>query len=206
MNRKRPTIDDQVHGGDGVFPAAHHPVMIQGAGPGQRGDDREKPAMKLLGARPQDDQHPDQAAAVASQRRTPTFSPRKNNHSAVTNTARRNPVADAFRNRQEPQSRRENSDDNNSATSAHRLQTGTPGFASEQRRTRQHRRNHDQREHQKPDPGISIDGSVARDIFAVTIGDPEEHGRCRISAMRGTAGRPAPRAATGGRLPLGQRQ
>src|SRR6202171_4978465 len=121
--------------------------------------------------------------AVASQRRTPTLSPRNTIDSAVTNSGATKPVADASAMGRNRRPEMKNSDDDNSATPRITCRPGRPV-----------------RKANSGDPGgiagimirpntrnliqaISIDGSVADRYFAVTSEAPRNTVDARISAM-----------------------
>src|SRR4030081_3193051 len=142
------------HGGDGVFPSAHHPRHDQGAGPGQRGDDRQKSrGMKRAGTRPQDNQHakqPDRGRKPAAH--ADAFA-EKNNRQRRDEQWRDETGSGRFRYGQKPQAGDEKQRRRQQRDAAQYLQTGAIGSQGVQWRTRQHRRRHDQREHQKSNPG-----------------------------------------------------
>src|SRR3954471_13859011 len=120
---------------------------------------------------------------VASQRRTPTFSPRNAIDSAVTNNGAMKPVAEASAIGRKRRPEMKNSDDDNSAMPRITCRPGrsvcsansrVPGsiagtMISENTRKRIH--------------AISIEGSVAERYFAVTSEQPRKTVDVRISAM-----------------------
>src|SRR6267154_2842411 len=126
---------------------------------------------------------PIKPAAVASQRRTPTFSPRKTIDSAVTNSGATNPVADASAIGRNRKPEMKNSEDNNSAIPRIACKPGRPvrnansGEAGSIAGTMisANTRNLIQ--------AISIDGNVADRYFAVTSEAPRNTVDARISAM-----------------------
>jgi hypothetical protein len=126
---------------------------------------------------------PIKPAAVASQRRTPTPSPRKTIDSAVTNSGATKPVAEASAMGRNRKPEMKNSEDNNSATPRIACRPGRPV-----------------RNANSGEPGsiagtmiiantrnliqaISIDGNVVERYFAVTSEAPRNTVDARISAM-----------------------
>src|SRR5258707_2949857 len=122
-------------------------------------------------------------AAVASQRRTPTLSPRKTIDSAVTNSGATKPVAEASAIGRNRKPEMKNSEDNNSAIPRIACKPGRPV-----------------RNANSGEPGsiagtmisantrnliqaISIDGKVAERYFAVTSEAPRKTVDARIIAM-----------------------
>src|SRR5205823_5260481 len=121
--------------------------------------------------------------AVASQRRTPTRSPRKTIDSAVTNSGATKPVADASAIGRNRKPEMKNSEDDNNATprssckpgrSVRKAYSGEPGSiagtmisANTRNRTQ----------------AISIEGSVAERYFAVASEAPRNTVDARISAI-----------------------
>src|ERR1700682_632925 len=121
--------------------------------------------------------------AVASQRRTPTLSPRKTIDSAVTNNGATKPVADASAMGRNRKPEMKNSEDDSSATPRISCRPGRPVCKA-----------------YNGEPGviagtmisantrnliqaISIDGNVAERYFAVTSEAPRNTVDARISAM-----------------------
>src|SRR3954471_14818631 len=136
---------------------------------------------------------------VASQRRTPTFSPRNAIDSAVTNSGAMKPVAEASAMGRKRRPEMKNSDDDNSAMP--RI-TCSPGRSVRSANSRvpgsiagtminENTRNRIQ--------AISIEGSVAERYFAVTSEQPRKIVDVRISAMPRN-GRSARAGARGFRL------
>src|SRR3982074_813771 len=126
---------------------------------------------------------PIKPTAVASQRRTPTLSPRKIIDSAVTNSGATKPVADAAAMGRKRNPERKNSDDDNSATrritwgpgrSVRRANSGEPGSIAGTMIS-PNTKNLIQ--------AISIDGNVADRYFAVTSEAPRHPVEARINAM-----------------------
>src|SRR6266446_4427887 len=126
---------------------------------------------------------PIKPTAVASQRRTPTLSPRKTIDSAVTNSGATKPVADASAMGRNRRPEMKNSDDASSAMprlacrpgrSVRNAYSGEPGsmagimISANTRNLIQ---------------AISIDGKVADRYFAVTSDAPRNTVDARISAM-----------------------
>src|SRR6266850_171451 len=122
--------------------------------------------------------------AVASQRRTPTVSPRKTIDSAVTNSGATKPVAEASAIGRNRKPEMKNSEDPSSATPRiacnpgrceRKAYSGEPGtIAGDMINAKTRNRIH----------AISIDGSVADRYFAVTSEAPRNTVEARISAMR----------------------
>src|SRR6202158_4645560 len=121
--------------------------------------------------------------AVASQRRTPTLSPRKTIDSAGTNSGATKPVADASAMGRNRKPEMKNSEDDNSATprntckpgrSDRKAYNGEPGSIAGDMISA-NTRNRIQ--------AISIEGSVADRYFAVTSEAPRNTVDARISAM-----------------------
>src|SRR3981081_3135066 len=121
--------------------------------------------------------------AVASQRRTPTLSPRKTIDSAVTNSGAMKPVAEASAMGRNRRPEMKNSEDDNSATpriacrpgrSVRKANNGEPGSIAGTMISA-NTRNLIQ--------AISIDGNVADRYFAVTSDAPRNTVEARISAM-----------------------
>src|SRR5258705_9477891 len=121
--------------------------------------------------------------AVASQRRTPTVSPRKTIDSAVTNSGATKPVAEASAIGRNRKPEMKNSEDPSSATPRiacnpgrceRKAYSGEPGtIAGDMINAKTRNRIH----------AISIDGSVADRYFAVTSEAPRNTVEARISAM-----------------------
>src|SRR5258707_2945245 len=121
--------------------------------------------------------------AVASQRRTPTVSPRKTIDSAVTNSGATKPVAEASAIGRNRKPEMKNSEDPSSATPRiacnpgrceRKAYSGEPGtIAGDMINAKTRNRIH----------AISIDGSVADRYFAVTSDAPSNTVEARISAM-----------------------
>src|SRR6478752_6975661 len=126
---------------------------------------------------------PIKPTAVATQRRTPTLSPRKTIDSAVTNNGATKPVAEASAMGRNRKPEMKNSEDDNSATPRITCKPGRPV-----------------RKAYNGEPGsiagtmisantrnliqaISIDGNVADRYFAVTSEAPRNTVEARISAM-----------------------
>ena len=120
---------------------------------------------------------PIRPTAVAIQRRTPTFSPRKTIDSAVTNSGATKPVAEASAIGRKRRPEMKNSDEPSSAAPRINCRPDAAGLQREQRRARHHRRRHDQREHQEADPGDLDRGQRRREIFRGDVGDAEKHRR-----------------------------
>src|SRR6202790_1928453 len=121
--------------------------------------------------------------AVASQRRTPTLSPRNTIDSAVTNSGATKPVAEASAMGRNRKPEMKNSEDDNSATpritcrpgrSDRKAYNGEPGSIAGTMISA-NTRNLIQ--------AISIDGNVADRYFAVTSEAPRNTVDARISAM-----------------------
>src|ERR1700687_4859687 len=121
--------------------------------------------------------------AVASQRRTPTLSPRKTIDSAGTNSGATKPAADASAMGRNRKPEMKNSEDDNSATprntckprrSYRKAYNGDPGSIAGDMISA-NTRNRIQ--------AISIEGSVADRYFAVTSEAPRNTVDARISAM-----------------------
>src|SRR4051794_19525277 len=126
---------------------------------------------------------PTRPVIVASQRRTPTFSPRNAIDSAVTNSGAMKPVADASAIGKKRKPEMKNSEDDNSAMpritcspgrSVFKAENDVPGsiagtMISENTRNRIH--------------AISMEGNVAERYFAVTSEQPRNTVDARISAM-----------------------
>src|SRR3954452_17729373 len=122
-------------------------------------------------------------AIVASQRRTPTFSPRKAIDNAVTNSGAMKPVAEASAIGRKRSPEMKNNEDDNSATPRITCRPGRSDCKANSRvpgniagtmiiantRNRIH--------------AISIEGSVADRYFAVTSEHPRKIVDARISAM-----------------------
>src|SRR4051812_3208736 len=126
---------------------------------------------------------PIRPTAVASQRRTPTFSPRKKIDSAVTNKGATNPVADASAIGRNRKPEMKNKEDDNSATprincrpgrAVRNANSGEPGSIAGTMMIANTR---------KRIQAISIDGKVADRYFAVTSEAPRNTVDNRISAM-----------------------
>ena len=115
--------------------------------------------------------------AVASQRRTPTFSPRKTIDSAVTNSGETKPVAEASAIGRNRRPEMKNSDEPAARRRASHCRPGAVDLQRKQRRARHHRRRHDQREHQEADPGDLDRGQRRRQIFRGDVGGAEKHRR-----------------------------
>src|SRR5882672_5366669 len=121
--------------------------------------------------------------AVASQRRTPTLSPRKRIDSAVTNSGETKPVADASAMGRNRKPEMKNSEDESSAAPRsncnpgrceRKANSGEPGtIAGDMINANTRNRIH----------AISIDGSVADRYFAVASEAPRNTVEARISAM-----------------------
>ena len=82
-----------------------------------------------------------------------------------------------FRDRQKAQAGDEEQRRAKQRGAAHQLQAEPAGAQREQRRARQHRRRHDQREHQKPDPGDLDRGQRRRQIFRGDVRGAEKYRR-----------------------------
>jgi len=139
--------------------------------------------MKRTGARPQDESTPINPTAVASQRRTPTLSPKKTIDNAVTNSGETNPVADASAIGRNRRPEMKNSDEPNNATPriackpgrpVRKANNGEPGSIAGTMISA-NTRNRIQ--------AISIDGSVADRYFDVTSDIPRNTVEARISAI-----------------------
>src|SRR6476469_2329829 len=121
--------------------------------------------------------------AVASQRRTPTFSPRKTIESAVTNSGETKPVAEASAIGRNRKPEMKNRDDANSVTPRiicrpglweRKANNGEPGIIAGDMISAKTR---------NLIQAISIDGNVAERYFAVTSDAPRNTVDARISAM-----------------------
>src|SRR4030081_1761407 len=121
--------------------------------------------------------------AVASQRRTPTLSPRKTIDSAVTNSGAMKPVAEASAMGRNRRPEMKNSEDDNSATpriackpgrSDRKAYNGEPGSIAGDMISA-NTRNRIQ--------AISIEGSVADRYFAVTSEHPRNTVDAKINAI-----------------------
>src|SRR3981081_2800050 len=121
--------------------------------------------------------------AVASQRRTPTLSPRNTIDSAVTNSGETNPVADASAIGRNPRPVMKNSEDASSAAPRincrprrpdGKAYNGDPGSIAGNMIIPKTR---------NPIQAISIDGNVAERYFAVASEAPRNTVDARISAM-----------------------
>src|SRR4030088_3661807 len=119
----------------------------------------------------------------ASQRRTPTLSPRKTIDSAVTNSGAMKPVAEASAMGRNRRPEMKNSEDDNSATpriacrpgrSVRKANNGEPGSIAGDMISANIR---------NLIQAISIDGNVADRYFAVTPEAPRNTVDARISAM-----------------------
>ena len=195
------------HGGDGALGAAHHARHDQRAGPGQRRDEREKRrGMKRAGARPQDDQHADQADAGRDPAAQADLLAEKNDRQRGDEQRRDEAGGGGFRDRQEPQAGNEEQRRAQHRHAAHQLQAEPVGLQRKQRRTRHHRRRHDQREHQKPDPRDLDRRQRRREIFRRHVGGAEKdrRGQNQRDALERPVG--ARGRLAGGGLLLGQRQ
>ena len=120
---------------------------------------------------------PARPTAVASQRRRPTRSPRKKIDSAVTNNGETKPVADASAIGRKRRPEMKNSDDPSSATPRITCKPGRRDLQRVERRARQHRGDHDQREHQETKPGDLDRRQRRRQIFRGDIRSSEKHRR-----------------------------
>src|SRR4051794_38067940 len=122
-------------------------------------------------------------APVASQRRTPTFSPRKAIDNAVTNSGAMKPVAEASAIGRNRKPEMKNNEDDNSATPRITCRPGRSDCSANSRVPGSiagtmiiaNTRNRIQ--------AISIDGKVADRYFAVTSEQPRKTVDARISAM-----------------------
>ena len=121
--------------------------------------------------------------AVASQRRTPTFSERKTIDSAVTNSGATKPVAEASAIGRNRRPEMKNSDEPSNAApriscrprrSVRKANSGEPGIIAGDMISANVR---------NLIQAISIDGSVADRYFAVTSEAPRNTVEARISAM-----------------------
>ena len=160
------------------FLAAHHPRHDQRAGPGQRRDDREeRGGMKRAGARPQDDQHADQADRGRKPAAHADALAKKDDRQRGDEQRRDEAGGGRFRDRKKPQAGDEEQRRRQQRDAAHHLQPEPSGSQRVERRARQHRRRHDQREHQKPDPGDLDRGQRRRQIFRGDVGGAEKNRR-----------------------------
>src|SRR5438309_8192728 len=126
---------------------------------------------------------PIRPAMVASQRRTPTFSPRKAIDNAVTNSGAMKPVAEASAIGKNRRPEMKNSDDDNSAMPRITCRPGRSVFSANSRVPGSIAGTMISAKVRNRIQAISIDGSVAERYFAVTSEQPRKTVDARISAM-----------------------
>src|SRR5436305_4704421 len=126
---------------------------------------------------------PIRPAIVASQRRTPTFSPRNAIDSAVTNSGAIKPVAEASAIGRNRKPEMKNSDDDNSAMPRITCRPGRSVFSANSRVPGSIAGTMISAKVRNRIQAISIDGSVAERYFAVTSEQPRKTVDARISAM-----------------------
>src|SRR3954447_5640334 len=122
-------------------------------------------------------------AIVASQRRTPTFSPRKAIDNAVTNSGAMKPVADASAMGRKRSPEIKNNEDDNSATPRMTCRPGRSDCKANSRVPGNIAGTMIIANTRKRIHAISIEGSVADRYFAVTSEAPRNIVDARISAM-----------------------
>ena len=120
---------------------------------------------------------PARPTAVASQRRRPTRSPRKKIDNAVTNSGETKPVADASAIGRKRRPEMKNSDEASNATPRIICKPGRRDLQRVERRARQHRGDHDQREHHEAKPGDLDRWQRRRQIFRGDIRSSKKHRR-----------------------------
>src|SRR3954454_3047010 len=126
---------------------------------------------------------PIRPAIVASQRRTPTFSPRNAIDSAVTNSGAMKPVAEASATGRNRKPEMKNSDEDNSAMPRITCRPGRSVLSANSRVPGSIAGTMISAKVRKRIQAISIDGSVAERYFAVTSEQPRKTVDANISAM-----------------------
>ncbi len=186
------------HGGDGALRSAQHPRHDQRGGPGHRRHDREKcRGMKRAGARPQDDQHADQTDHSRDPAAQADAFAEKEYRQCGDEQRRDEAGGGGFRDGQKPQAGNKEQRRRQQGCAAHQVQAATICLHRIERRTRQHRRDHDQCEHQKAGSRRSRSTAVSpTDISRSHPSSREIWWTARISAMPRN-GRSARAGATG---------